>query len=140
MKKITYYLSSFFVLALFLLSACQEEVVQNEEEAEENIDEISEVYAGSYICKVTKEVFRDSIIDSYVDTIEITRIGEENLTIGRVRNFQLPEVKFMNGNVSEAAYSGLLTIVAFRNDSTVKISHGFDSAFYRFNGTKVFLD
>lgn len=136
MKKIVNITSIWFAFILFILIACQEDSPDQLPE-EANLDEIYALYTGDYICEVSKMYYPDSVIESYIDTIQVSRKGNDHLIIESTRNITLPETQFSGGNTMNASYLGLLTIIAFSHESLIEISHGPDSAFYMFSGQKV---
>jgi hypothetical protein len=124
-----------FLFLFLVFSACQQEVSPQPE------TDIRDLYVGRYACQVVKKNFQTNVIlQSYKDTIEVVKLGENQLSIHNTKNVQLPEVNLMGAGRVHPMYVSFFTIVVFDkdtlNNNLIDISHGHDSAFYQIKGIR----
>jgi hypothetical protein len=131
MKKVFGKVILAFFFSFLFLTACQKE----EQPPQADVD-VRDLYVGRYICEVTKKNFQtDVLLDSYLDTIDIAKKGEDSLALSNTQNIQLPNVIYLEGDENRSLFAAVVTIVAFDKGS-VNITHGNDSAFYELKGIK----
>lgn len=115
-------------LAFLLISGCKLGVEEPMPEADPR-----DIHVGRYVCNVIKKNYNtQTILDSYTDTVDLVKQGQDNILIENVQNLQFPELK----SLSPGSYVGIGTISRFEMNQLI-ITHGPDSAYYEFKGYKL---
>lgn len=123
MKKQWYW--GLFVLAIV---SCQ-----NQENEDEPVADLRDTYVGTYRCEVEKKIFTtDQVLSQYVDTIMVTKLGEDQLVVNQLQELPTLEVKLLIPGHFQFTTPG--TIVTFPSNGRIELVHGPDTAFYEIVG------